>query len=571
MEFMRTLYERHFVENVEALLRHRDGGTVPVELNSRFLKSDTEITGSVTSVRDNTARRQALEQLRQSRDFLEDIFRATPDVIVVTDSRGDITAVNDAVRKVLGYSPDELIGHSTAELLPEDEKSRQAGIALMAEFFESGYVENREFVLRKKDNTLCTVEWHSILEKNDKGDITGSIGVLRDCSGRKRMEQQLRQAQKMEAIGTLAGGIAHDFNNILSAISGFADLSLQAVSDAPLKNYISYIIKASNRARDLVRQILAFSRQTEQEMRPVRIGPLLKEALKFLRASLPSSIEIRQSIACDSDVVLADPTQIHQVVMNLCTNAGHAMRERGGVLSVALEAADLEESLIMKNYADLSPGRYVRLLVSDTGHGMSGEILEHIFEPYFTTKEKGEGTGLGLAVVHGIVKFHNGMVTVSSEPGRGSTFEVLLPLLPMDVEQAVPDMPSCRGSGESVLFVDDEEDITIMARTLLEDLGYRVTVTTHPQEAIDLIASNKEGYDILVTDKTMPGMNGFELAEAVFAIAPALPVIMLSGLAQSGDAAMLKKTGIREFLVKPFEVHELAGKIRSVIAGAKSA
>ncbi len=362
LKMMEELKDTHFVEHFETMLKCRDGSGCLIELNCRYMINEKdENIGAVISVHDISARKQAEQQLRQSRDFLEDVFRATPDMIVVTDSRGDITAVNDAVRKVLGFSPEELVGQSTAILLPQDEKSRQAGIAMMGEFFEKGYIENREFVLRKKDNTACTVEWHSILEKDDKGDITGSVGVLRDCTGRKKMEQQLRQAQKMEAIGTLAGGIAHDFNNILTAISGFADLSLQAAGDATLKNYISYIVKASNRARDLVRQILAFSRQTEQEMRPVRIAPLLKEALKFLRASLPSSIDIRQNIDCDADVVLADPTQIHQVIMNLCTNAGHAMRERGGVMSVGLETLEVDESLILKSYADLSPGRYVRL------------------------------------------------------------------------------------------------------------------------------------------------------------------------------------------------------------------
>ena len=570
-QLMRELYERHFVENVEVLLRRRDGSILPVELNCRFLKNvKDEITGSVTSVRDSTAREKALEQLRQSRDFLEDVFRATPDMIVVTDSRGDITAVNEAVRKVLGYSPEELVGESTATLMPQDDKSRQEAIAMMGEFFEKGYIDNREFNLRKKDNTVCSVEWHSILERDKQGNTTGSIGVLRDCTARKKLEQQLRQAQKMEAIGTLAGGIAHDFNNILTAILGFSDLSLQATQDTTLKNYISYIVKASNRAKDLVRQILAFSRQTEHEMRPVRIVPLLQEALKFLRASIPSSIDIKQNIACDTYVIFADPTQMHQVIMNLCTNAGHAMHEQGGVLSVGLDAIEIDESLVDTTYGGLSPGRYMRLTVSDTGHGMTPDVVEHIFEPYFTTKEKGEGTGLGLAVVHGIVKSHNGMVIVFSKPGEGATFDVLLPLMAMESQEPVADLPSRRGTGESILFVDDEHDITIMVRTLLEGLGYRVTTTTIPQEVIELIGRNSTAYDLLITDKTMPGMNGFELAEAVFVLAPWLPVIMVSGLVQNEDTGKALKTGIKEFLVKPFQVYELAAKIRSSLGAAKS-
>jgi PAS domain S-box-containing protein len=571
MKLMKEFAEKQFVENAEAMFKRRDGSIFSVELNCRFLKNDKdEIIGSVNSVRDITIRKQAERELQQSRDFLADIFRATPDMIVVTDSRGDITAVNDAVQQVLGYSPDELVGQSTALLLPEDDKSRQGGLALMVEFFEKGRIDNREFLLQKKDKTTCLVEWHSIMEQDEQGNITGSIGVMRDCTARKKMEQQLQQAQKMEAIGTLAGGIAHDFNNILAAIAGFADLSLQAVGDGTLKNYISYIVKASNRAKDLVRQILAFSRPTEQELRPVRIVPLLQEALKFLRATLPSSIDIRQNIACDGDVVFADPTQVHQVIMNLCTNAGHAMREQGGVLTVGLDTLRIDESLINKRYTELSPGQYVRLTVSDTGHGMTRELCEHIFEPYFTTKDTGEGTGLGLAVVHGIVKSHKGMVFVSSEPDKGSTFDIVLPLMAIEDQPPVAETPLPLGTGESVLFVDDEKDLTIMARTLLEDLGYRVTVTTTPQEALDLIGRNSAAFDLLITDKTMPDMNGFELAETVFAVAPKLPVIMVTGLVQKEDTAKARKTGIKEFLGKPFHVQEIAVKIRSALEAVKS-
>ncbi len=566
-QMMQELAERHFVDHFETMLKRKNGAGCFIELNCRYFQNEkNENIGTVISLHDVSARKEAEQKLRQSRDFLEDVFRATPDMVIVTDSRGDITAVNEAVRKVLDFSPEELVGQSTATLMPQDDKSRQEAIGMMGEFFEKGYIDNREFNLRKKDNTICTVEWHSILEKDTQGNITGSVGVLRDCTARIKMEQQLRQAQKMEAIGTLAGGIAHDFNNILTAISGFSDLSLQAAQDATLKNYISYIIKASNRAKDLVRQILAFSRRTEHEMRPVRVAPLLEEAIKFLRASIPSSIEIKQNIACDTYVVLADPTQMHQVIMNLCTNAGHAMRERGGVLSVGLDALEIDG----KTYDGLSTGWYMRLTVSDTGHGMTSDVVEHIFEPYFTTKEKGDGTGLGLAVVHGIVKSHNGMVIVSSNPGQGSTFDVLLPLMAMEGQQPVADLPSRRGTGESILFVDDEHDITIMARTLLEGLGYRATVTTIPQEVIELIGSNSTNYDLLITDKTMPGMNGFELAETVFVLAPWLPVIMVSGLAQSEDTSKTLKTGIKEFLVKPFQLYELAAKIRSALDAAKS-
>ena len=571
LHMMQELAERHFVDHFETMLKRKDGAGCFIEFNSRHFQNEKkENIGTVFSLHDVSARKEAEQKLRKSRDFLEDVFRATPDMVVVTDSRGDITAVNEAVRKVLGYSPEELVGQSTATLIPQDYNSRQEAIGMMGDFFEKGYIDNREFNLRKKDNTLCAVEWHSILEKDDQGNITGSVGVLRDCTARKKMEQQLRQAQKMEAIGTLAGGIAHDFNNILTAISGFSDLSLQATQDATLKNYISYVIKAANRAKDLVRQILAFSKQTEHEMRPVLVAPLLNEALKFLRASIPSSIEIKQNIACDTYVVFADPTQMHQVIMNLCTNAGHAMREKGGVLSAGLDALELDETLINKTYDGLNPGRYLRLTVSDTGHGMTSDVVEHIFEPYFTTKEKGEGTGLGLAVVHGIVKSHNGMVIVISKPGQGSTFEVLLPLMAMESQEPVADLPSRRGTGESILFVDDEHDITIMVRTLLEGLGYRVTTTTIPQEVIELIGRNSTAYDLLITDKTMPGMNGFELAEAVFVLAPWLPVIMVSGLVQNEDTGKALKTGIKEFLVKPFQVYELAAKIRSSLGAAKS-
>jgi CheY-like chemotaxis protein len=371
----------------------------------------------------------------------------------------------------------------------------------------------------------------------------------------------------MEAIGTLAGGIAHDFNNILSAIMGYTELAVLGVPEKlPAKQNLQEVLKASHRAKDLVRQILTFSRQGEQERKPVLIFPIVKETLKLLRASLPSTIEIRQKIDSETGVIEANLTQIHQVVMNLCTNAAHAMRENGGVLEVSLVNVEMDIDTTAQ-HPDIHPGPYLRLTVSDTGIGIAPDLVERIFDPYFTTKKVGEGTGLGLAVVHGIVKSHGGIIKVYSELGKGSTFHVYFPLIDGFQEitetQKVELLPM--GDHERVLFVDDEQALVELGEKMLEHLGYEVTVRTSSIEALELFRNQPDRFDLIITDFTMPNMTGDKLAQEVMRLRPGLPVILCTGFSERISEMKAKALGIQEFVMKPFDLNDLARTIRRAL------
>ena len=398
---------------------------------------------------------------------------------------------------------------------------------------------------------------------------------LREKHLREELEERLRQSQKMEAIGTLAGGIAHDFNNILAAVMGFAELSLETLPpDSQEHHYIQEILKAGNRAKDLVRHILAFSRKSGIQQGPVEIDLLLKEVVKFLRASLPSTIEIRQEFRTVGVRLMADPTQLYQVFMNLCTNAFHAMEEGGGVLTVTSEEVTLDEPTLRLAGGTGQPGPYLRVTVADTGVGIDPLVQPRIFDPFFTTKEMTRGTGLGLSVVHGIVLAHDGFVKVSSEMGMGSIFEVFLPLRREMVEAApAPELKartSAEGRGERIWIVDDEALVRQTASQMLSNLGYRVLVFGDSHEALARIREAPEALDLLLTDQTMPRLPGSELARAVIAIRPDLPIILCTGYSSLVDEARALEIGIRAFAMKPLLASELARLVRDTLDGGRA-
>jgi signal transduction histidine kinase/ActR/RegA family two-component response regulator len=381
---------------------------------------------------------------------------------------------------------------------------------------------------------------------------------------RQRTEIQLRQAQKMEAIGTLAGGIAHDFNNILSAILGYSELALDdAINNQPNPQFIRQILKAGGRARDLVQQILTFSRQTETVAKPIQVKPIIKEALKLLRASLPSTIEIRSSIQSDA-IVEADPIQIHQVIMNLCTNAGHAMRETGGTLTVKIMNETLSRNFTQR-YADMAPGEYLKIEISDTGHGISKEIMDKIFDPYFTTKEKGEGTGMGLAVVQGIVQGCNGAVSVGTCEGQGADFKIYLPIIHTDEPAQTKSEVAVLGGTERILIVDDEPTLVELNKQLMERLGYHVTIRTSSIEALELFKKQPDEFDLIITDMTMPNMTGDVLATKLMSIRPDIPVIICTGYSEKITQKLLDCLHIRAFILKPIIRDELLVAVRQVL------
>ncbi len=384
-----------------------------------------------------------------------------------------------------------------------------------------------------------------------------------------KLETQLRQSQKMEAIGRLAGGIAHDFNNILSPIIMYTEVALRATADQIIRPYLEQVLKSSMRASDLVKQILAISRQTEHERLVLQLSPLVKEALKLVRASFPATIEIRQNLVTEDDWILADPTEIYQVVMNLCTNAAHAMQEKGGMIEVNLDRAEVvrERPAYLGN---IKPGSYVKLSVRDTGAGMHPEVIERIFEPYFTTKEVGQGTGLGLAVVHGIVETCGGGIDVSSQPGAGTTFQVYFPAASKNEVQQ-PEAPAPMPTGrEHILVVDDEADIVAAAKIMLEQLGYTVAGFTNCQEALAAFQAAPETFDLVLVDQTMPRFTGVDLAKEIFKERPAMPVVLCTGYSEGIKPDQVKAAGIRELIMKPFIPPKLAELVRRLLDAEKT-
>jgi signal transduction histidine kinase/ActR/RegA family two-component response regulator len=428
-----------------------------------------------------------------------------------------------------------------------------------------------EKALKKANEELekLVAEGTSNLTLSNKALSREIVEHMKVLEEKERVETQLRQSQKMEAIGTMAGGIAHDFNNILTPILGYVQMAQEELpEESEIRKDLGEVLKASNRAKELVKQILTFSRQTEEERKPVQVQLIIKEALKLMRSSLPSTIEIRQKINPGCGMVLAEPTQIHQVLMNLCTNAYHAMRDTGGILGVELEEKEITSHDYLSNFLS-TPGRYLRLAISDTGHGIDQEQVERIFEPYFTTKEMGEGTGLGLSVVHSIVKGCQGHITVYSEVGKGTTFHVYLPAIENEESVMAGNVAKqvVHGDGEMILVVDDEESVLMVEQVLLKRLGYRVIGMMSSVEALSYFEQNSDKIDLLLTDLTMPGMTGIQLSQEILKIRPDFPIILCTGFSEIISEEKAKAAGIREYVVKPIVKMDIAKAIRRALGG----
>ena len=379
------------------------------------------------------------------------------------------------------------------------------------------------------------------------------------------LQAQLRQTQKMEAVGTLAGGIAHDFNNILAAMIGYAELALQDAPDGSIaRSNLEQVLIAGSRAKELVKRILTFSRKTEQQRKPIEIAPIIKEALKMLRSSIPTTVEIRQNIEATCSMILGNPTQIHQILMNLCTNAAHAMGEKGGLLEVGLSDVEIDSPVVTK-FGTLQDGSYVKLVVKDTGCGMESKVIERIFEPFFTTKEVDKGTGMGLSVVHGIVEDNGGLITVDSKPGRGTTFNVFFPMIESPrIEEPETSEIVC-GRGELILLVDDEKPIVEMMTQMLEVLGYAVLGKTTSIDALETFRAEPGRFDLVITDYAMPGMTGRELVEELMSIRADIPVILCTGFSEDIDSEKAMNMGIKAFVMKPVDKENLAVIIRNIL------
>ncbi len=506
-------------------------------------------------------RKQAEDALREGEEKYRDLVENIIDVIYAVDHKGVITYVSPSVISMLGYQPEEIQGRPFFDFIhPED-------LPRVNEIFREvlvGKIEPSEYRILRKSGATLWIRSSSRPIYEGKQPV-GLRGVLVDITESRLLQDQLRQAQKMEAIGTLAGGVAHDFNNILGIIVGNTELAMDDVPDwNPAHHNLEEVRKACLRARDMVRQILAFSRHTDQKLDAVNINPIIRESLRLIRSSIPTTIDIRQNIPRDTGIIKADPTQINQILINLCTNAAHAMGDNGGVLEVGLENAELNEETVTR-YPNLSPGRYVRLWVKDTGHGIEPDHLERIFDPYFTTKDVDEGTGMGLAVVHGIVKNHDGAIRAWSEPGKGTTFEVLFPIVGGDVEPRKKTYEPIPKGNKRILFVDDERLMTETVKTMLERLGYHVNAKMSSVDALDLFREDPHSFDLVITDMTMPKMTGDQLTKALLQIRADMPIILCTGHSNRIDEEKAMELGVRAFVLKPIVVREMAEAIRRVL------
>jgi len=476
-------------------------------------------------------------------------------------------AVNPAFERITGLKAADIIGHTVFDIIPDTEMRWIETYGKVALTGDPVHLEDYSTTLQKH------------FEVTAYRPAPGQFAcVIIDVTEKKKaaeekqiLQVQLQQAQKMEAIGTLAGGIAHDFNNILGAILGYAEM-VQEDSPAGSRSRgdIDQVVKASHRAKELVKQILNFSRQAATEQIPLHPALIIKEVVKMLRSSLPSTIDLQQDVDSDVGLILADPTQIHQVLVNLCTNAFHAMEETGGILTISLKKTTLIKEDITSE-SQVQPGDFVQLSISDTGSGIAPEIQQKMFDPFFTTKEVGKGTGMGLAIIHGIAKSYKGFVNYNSKPGEGTVFHVYLPVIQdpalLEIEPVTFDLPQL--GNERILFIDDEEILADVGKAMLERLGYRVTVRRNSIEALNTFQNQPDQFDLVITDQTMPGMTGSDLARRMLQIRPGMPIILCTGYSTVMSEEKACSLGIKGFAFKPLAKNDLAALIRKVLDGEK--
>lgn len=557
-ENLRRVLAGKTIDNVEVKRNRKDGSAIDISLSVVPLRDATgRISGVAGLMTDVTDRKEAEDRLRYSEERFRELSEAAFEGIAFTQ-QGKFVDINSRLAEMLGCAVSDIIGRKVLDFVAPESR------VLVSDRIEKGFEGRYEHLAKKWDGSVFPAEVQSRLVHH-KGAVF-RVTAVRDITERKDLEERLRQSHKMEAIGTLAGGIAHDFNNVLGIILGNTELAMDDVPEwNPVWGNLEATKTACLRAKDVVRQVLSFARKTEEERKPVRIAPIITGALRLLRSSIPASIEIRHNMPKVSETVLANPTQINQIMINLCTNAAQAMEEDGGLLEINLESVTLEKP--NATYRDLSSGPYVKLTVRDNGHGISPEIKGRIFDPYFTTREVGKGSGMGLAVVHGIVSNHGGAITVDSEPGEGTRIEVFLPVTEEEpFPETVIDEELPTGK-ERILFVDDEESVLRVGSQRLERLGYQVEATTSPLEALDLFRSHPDRFDLVITDLTMPGMPGDTLVKEILSIRRNLPIILCTGFSDKITEEKAKEIGASAYLEKPHDKRELAGKVRQVLDG----
>ncbi|MDY0038974.1 MAG: PAS domain S-box protein [Desulforhabdus sp.] len=518
---------------------------------------------------DITEERKALEELKRSEEMYRELFEKGSDLLCLHDLEGNIIKTNLAFKNEYGWSEWELLQMNIKDLIQE--RFRHEFSDYLSRIVENGRDEG-VLAMTTKDGRDLIVEYRNVLVYDSNQNPIGVKGTAKDITEkirmnreRKQLREQIRRVQKMEAIGTLTGGIAHEFNNILAIILGSTELAIDETNpDSTTMANLNQVRAATLRAAHIVQQLLSFSRKSEKKRSPLKITPIVKEAALFIRNSVPASIQIHEEIDCDADMTMGDPSQIQQLSINLLTNAAEAMREKGGKLTLRLTNQILGEER-ESGFQQLKSGRYVRLDVSDTGQGIDPHLLEKIFDPYFTTKGLGLGRGMGLSVVHGIVRDHEGGIHIDTKQGEGTTFSVLFPTI-MEPTELPADSPEIvRGGTETILMVDDEEQLVSLGKTILEGLGYKVETSTDPVKALELFGADPDQYDLVITDMTMPHMTGSHLASEILKIRPQIPIILCTGYHEQIDEEKAKAAGIRAYLEKPLDRKRLAANVRQAI------
>ena len=505
----------------------------------------------------------------ESETRLSLLVNQSPMAIITWDKNFRVVDWNKASEKFFGYSREEARGKHAEFIVPMKDRKHVDKIWQNLLELEGGKRSTNKNITKNGETILC--EWFNAPVIKNQNEVINVLSLVQDVTEKKKLEEELFQAQKMEAIGTLAGGIAHDFNNILAAILGYAEIAKMELSDTvQATKDINQVITAGKRATELVKQILTFSRKTDQQKNPLRIDLIVKEALKLLRSSLPTTIDIHTSIDKEIGLVLADPTNIHQIVVNLCTNALHAISNEQGELDVSLGCVYLKPEQVADKPA-VQAGSFVVLKVKDTGMGMDEKTMARIFEPYFTTKKQGTGTGLGLAVIHGIVEDCNGFIEVESTFGKGTTFQVFLPTI--KEEHAVitdkEDTTRLPTGNERIFYIDDEPALIDIGQSILTRLGYSVTTATNSIEALKKFQEFPDAFDLVITDQTMPNLTGIELAQAMFKLKPGFPVILCTGYTSALSKDEAYALGIKKFVTKPLTPKTLAETVRYVLDEAE--
>lgn len=503
--------------------------------------------------------------LRKSEERFRDLTENSTDWIWEIDENCIYTYASPKIYDLLGYHPDEIIGKTPFDLMAEfDRKKVNAAFNKILE--TKTPFSNLENINQHKNGKLITIETSGIPIIDQNGNLKGYRGIDRDVTDRKKMESQLRQSQKLEAIGTLAGGIAHDFNNLLSSILGYTEIIKdETPKDSPIIEDLNKITSAGNNAKNLVKQILDFSRKADVQHIIFQPSSIIKEAINLLRASIPTSIDIEMDIDPKAGLIMADPTQINQIIMNLCTNAFHAMEKTGGKLTVSLK----EVELLKKDFpsgTNAKPGLYIDLIVTDTGPGIAKNIKESIFDPYFTTKDFGKGTGMGLAIVHGIVKGYGGFITLDSKKNQGAKFHVFLPVVrKADHEVKEHNNPELPKGSEKILFIDDEKLLVELGRRMLDKMGYDVVTSQSSKDALKIFKKRYHEFDLVITDQTMPDMTGDNLSKELLKIRPDIPIILCTGYSSIITEDEAKKIGIKAFALKPLIHQDLGELVRKVL------